>query len=35
VFWCGNLREREKLGEPGIEGRIFLRRILRKWNVGV
>jgi hypothetical protein len=23
------------LGDPGIDGRIILRWILRKWNVGV
>ena len=34
-FWWGNLRERDYLGDPGIYGRIILRRIFRKWNVGV
>jgi hypothetical protein len=33
-FWCGNLRERDHLGDPGIDGRILLRRIFRKWDVG-
>jgi hypothetical protein len=33
-FWWGNLREREHLGDPGIDGRIILRWISRKWNVG-
>ena len=23
--WCGNLRERDHLGDPGIDGRIILR----------
>ena len=23
--WCGNLRERHHLGDPGIDGRIILR----------
>jgi hypothetical protein len=32
-FWWGNLRERENLEDPGMEGRIILRRIFRKWNV--
>jgi hypothetical protein len=24
-FWWGNLRERDHLGEPGVDGRIMLR----------
>jgi len=31
----GNLREREHLGDPGVDGRIILRWILTKWDVGV
>jgi len=27
--------ERDHLGDPGIDGRIMLRLIFRKWNVGV
>jgi len=34
-FWWGNLRERDHLGRPGVDGRIILRWIFRKWNVGV
>jgi len=34
-FWWGNLMEREHLGDPGVDGRIILRRISRKWGVGV
>jgi len=30
----GNLRERGRLEDPGIDGRIILRRIFRKWDVG-
>jgi hypothetical protein len=30
----GNLRERENLGDPVIDGRLILRWIFRKWNVG-
>jgi hypothetical protein len=33
VSW-GNLREREHLEDPGIDGRIILRWIFRKWNGG-
>jgi len=33
-FWWGNLRERDHLGDPGICGRIILRWIFRKWDVG-
>jgi hypothetical protein len=29
-FWWGNLRERYRLGDPGVNGRILLRRIFRK-----
>jgi len=32
-FWWGNLRERDYLEDPGIEGRIILRWIFRKWDV--
>jgi hypothetical protein len=31
----GNLKERDHFGDPGIDGRIILRWILRKWDVGV
>jgi hypothetical protein len=34
-FCCGNLREIEHLKEPGVDGRIILRRIFRKWDIGV
>ena len=34
-FWWGNLRVRDHLGEPGIDGRIIFRWIFRKWDVGV
>jgi len=33
-FWWGNLRERKHLEDPGVDGRIILRWIFRKWNVG-
>jgi hypothetical protein len=34
-FWWVNLRERYNLGDPGVDGRIILRWILRKLDVGV
>jgi hypothetical protein len=34
-IWWGNLRERAHWGDPGVDGRIILRRIFRKWDVGV
>jgi hypothetical protein len=27
-------RERDHLGDPGVDGRIILRYIFRKWDVG-
>jgi len=29
-FWWGNLRERDHLGDPGVNGRIIIRWIFRK-----
>ena len=34
-FWWGNLRGRVHFEDPGIDGRIILRRIFRKWNEGM
>jgi hypothetical protein len=31
----GNLREIDYLEDSGVDGRIILRRIFRKWDVGV
>jgi len=33
-IWWGNLRERDRLGDPGIDGRIILKLIFRKWDEG-
>jgi len=30
----GNLRERDHLGDPGIDRRIILRSVFGKWDVG-
>ena len=34
VLGGGNLRERDHLGEPDLDGRIRLRWIFMKWDVG-
>jgi hypothetical protein len=34
-FWWENLRERDHVVETGVDGRIILRRIFRKWGVGL
>jgi hypothetical protein len=34
-FWLGNLRERAHLKDPGVDGRLILRWIFRKWDVGL
>jgi len=34
-FWWGNLRYRDHLGDPGVDGRIILSWIFRKWDVVV
>jgi hypothetical protein len=31
-FWQGNLRENDHLEDPGVDGRIILRWIFRKWD---
>jgi len=31
----GKLRERDHLGDQGVDGRIILRWIFRQWDVGV
>jgi hypothetical protein len=34
VFWWGNLRERYHLEDPGLDGRIILKWVFRKWDEG-
>jgi len=33
-FWWENLRERDHLDEPDVDGRVILRWVIRKWDVG-
>ena len=33
-FYLRNLRERDHLEDSGVDGRIILRWIFRKWDVG-
>jgi len=34
-FWWEDLRKKDHLEDAGVEGRIILRWIFRKWDVGV
>jgi len=31
-FWWGCLRERDYFKDPGVDGRIILKRIFKKWD---
>jgi len=33
-FCWGNLRGRDNLGDPAVDGRVVLRWIFKKWDVG-
>ena len=35
VFWWGNLRESGHLEVPGVDTRIILKWIFRKWDGGM
>jgi hypothetical protein len=32
VFWWGDLMERVQLEETGVDGRVILRWIFKKWD---
>jgi hypothetical protein len=34
-FWWGQLTERDCMGDAGVDGRIILGWIFRKWDVGL
>jgi hypothetical protein len=34
-LWWGNVKERDHLAYPGVDGKIILRWKYRKWDVGV
>jgi hypothetical protein len=34
-FWLGSMRERDRWGDRGVDGRIMLGWIFKNWDVGV
>jgi len=33
--WCGNRREGDHWGDPGVDGWVILEWISRKWYLGI
>jgi len=33
-FWWANLRVRDHLEDPGVDGRMIVRWVFRKWDGG-
>jgi hypothetical protein len=34
-FWWRSLKQRDHLGDPGVDGWVILKWICKKWEVGV
>jgi hypothetical protein len=34
-FWWGDLRKGDHLGNPGVDGRIILKRVFKQWDGGM